>query len=189
MLRSSFLHIRGIGPRRQRYLHRTGLCDWRQAACADPLRLPESMRHVPEAARVSLERLAAGDALFFCARLEPRERWRVLGEFFEEAAFLDVETDWHGWLTVVGVYYRGEYRAFVRGRNMDAAAAFMRRLRLVVTYNGAGFDVPVLCRQLFGCRWRLRGEEDALFKRPRGVHLPATSRPRGREPARGEVAL
>src|SRR5262249_18112592 len=44
--------------------------------------------------------------------------------------------------------YDGEYlRVYVHGENLDAFVSDVRNYRLLVTYNGTGFDLPFLARQ------------------------------------------
>ena len=55
------------------------------------------------------------------ALIPPREHWRLYGEFAEDAAFFDIETDGreHQRPTVVSVFARGDLQVFIQGRNLD----------------------------------------------------------------------
>jgi hypothetical protein len=70
---------------------------------------------------------------------------------------------------------RGEgYRAFVRGYDLEEFRRYIEPVKVLVTYNGSGFDLPVILRTFY------RGERHPVFASgdyfnpPRGVHLPGT---------------
>ncbi len=74
-------------------------------------------------------------------------------DFLDHTAFLDIETTGlspdYSYTTMVGILDNSGFHAFVRGDNLDE---FMRRLgsyKLIVTFNGASFDLPFL-RSEFG---------------------------------------
>ena len=173
MLRRTFLHVLRVGPKRERALWGRGITCWEKAHVLAESGLGKWSHHIPEAAERSLLRLNARDALFFASRLPAYERWRIYREFDEDTAFLDIETTWHGDVTLIGVLFAGEYRAFTRGRDLDRAIPFLKRAGVVVTYFGAGFDLPVIARELLGgISLKPKREEDGIFKPPAGVHLP-----------------
>ncbi len=149
MLRNTFLHVRGVGERTERRLWEAGVWDWdeflrhpRKAPAGERLR-----RGLAEEIDLSGRRLKAGDAGFFSRKLPARHAWRLYREFEDECAFLDVETDPRA-LTAVGVWMRGEMRFFVRGVNLDELPGVLDEARVLVTYNGKCFDLPVLRREL-----------------------------------------
>jgi uncharacterized protein YprB with RNaseH-like and TPR domain len=75
-----------------------------------------------------------------------RERWRLLPAFEDDAAYLDIETDGGDAVTAVAVLDRAGPRVFLRGRDLDAFPEASAGWKLLVTYNGLSFDVPVLRR-------------------------------------------
>jgi uncharacterized protein YprB with RNaseH-like and TPR domain len=79
------------------------------------------------------------------------ERWRLHGAFAGETAFLDVETDGEA-LTAVGVLDARGPRLFLAGRDLEAFPEAARGWKVLATYNGLAFDLPVL-RRAFP-RWR-----------------------------------
>jgi uncharacterized protein YprB with RNaseH-like and TPR domain len=96
--------------------------------------------------------LARGDAEALAALLPGRERWRLFPAFQEDAAYLDIETDGGDLVTAVGVLDRGGPRVFLRDRDLDDFPAATAGWKLLVTFNGASFDVPILERAFPG--WR-----------------------------------
>lgn len=147
MIRSTFQLAPGIGPHRERELWRAGVRRWDDlppapAAVLSP-RLDGRLRAAVEAARAALQ---GGDAEALARMLPRRERWRLLPAFPEGTAWLDVETDARGELTVVGLLDAQGPRLLVRGRDLDAFPARAAGWKLLVTFNGLAFDAPLLAR-------------------------------------------
>jgi uncharacterized protein YprB with RNaseH-like and TPR domain len=150
MLRNTFLHIPGIGPRREHGLHSRGIRTW-DKFMADPDRsgLSKSLAHIAaEWLEESFYRLGAKDAAFFAGCLPPGERWRLWDDFQHEAVFLDIETTGLGppidYVTVVGLHDAAGTHSYVRGENLFMFPEAIGRYRLIVTFNGAQFDLPFL---------------------------------------------
>ncbi len=151
VIHSTFQLTPGIGPYRERQLWSAGVTRWdgfpgQQAAL--PPRLEGRLRAALEAARAAL---ADGDADRLAAMLPERERWRLYSAFAEDAAFLDIEADGAD-VTVIGVLDRDGPRVFLRGRDLDLFPGATAGWKVLVTFNGLAFDVPVLRRVFPG--WR-----------------------------------
>ncbi len=146
MLTRTFLHCPGIGERRERDLWERGYTDWRRFLDRHP---PGGWRDVI-ACRLDRE-TAARD-------LPRREAWRLLTSYMGRTAYLDIETEGMGpdanKVTCVGISDGCSVEAFVAGENLDQVPGALERFDLVVTYNGAGFDLPIL--QSVFPRWDLR---------------------------------
>jgi uncharacterized protein len=150
VLRSTFLHLPGIGWATEAQLWRTGIRDW-----ADLRRLAElpgvsaeQRGAVDRLLDESEEALREGDAHWFARRLPPAERWRMFPEFRATTAFLDIETTaltpQEGIVTVVGVHGGGATRAFIAYDDLEELPAYLQKFELIVTFNGALFDLPFL---------------------------------------------
>jgi uncharacterized protein len=144
--------VPGVGPYKERQLWAAGVRTWDELERGGGAVLSAAQRArllgAVAAARAALD---DGDAERLAAMLPQRERWRLYPEFEDEAAFLDVECDGDA-LTAVGVLDRAGPRVFLRGRDLDAFPEAARGWKLLVTYNGAAFDVPALERAFPG--WR-----------------------------------
>lgn len=168
MLENTFLHVPGIGPKRESGLHRRGYTTWKKfLARPHESGLPASL--VPTAVKrleESAFRLAAGDAAFFDQCLPSREKWRLWGDFAQEAVFLDIETTGLGppgdYVTVVGLHDAQGTHSFVRGENLRTLPDALSKYRLIVTFNGAQFDLPFL-RAHMGDIFRHHGHIDLRF--------------------------
>ena len=150
MLTRTFLHVPRIGPETERRLWQAGFADWQGClARVEEVPLGPVRRHLlAEFLRRSLAALAAEDAGFFARSLPRSEMWRLFAAFRHRAVFLDIETTGLGGpgdvVTLVGLYDGEHPRVFIRGINMAGLPEALRPFSLVVTYNGAQFDLPFL---------------------------------------------
>ena len=153
MLLSTFQLTPGLGPYRERLLWASGVRAWDDLppASEGPLsaRIDGRLREAMAEARLAL---ASGDAERLAALLPGRERWRLFRAFAEDAAYLDIETDGGDLVTAVGVLDRDGPRVFLRGRDLDEFPAASAGWKVLVTFNGSSFDVPILQRAFPG--WR-----------------------------------
>ncbi len=151
MLRQTFLHVPGVGYRTEDRLWHAGIGSWDDVGTDRFARLPRHLRaSLEEEIGRSEEALRRGRYRYFAVRLPPREHWRAWPEFREAVAYLDIETTGldmgRDAVTVVGVYDGRRKRSFVRGENLEDLPAALETTRLLVTFNGARFDVPFLRR-------------------------------------------
>jgi len=150
VLRSTFLHLPGIGPATEADLWNSGYRDWRdlrERTESLGLTSPTRTRLASELAR-SEQALVERDAGWFARRLPNREHWRLYPAFAPETAYLDIETTglspYGGIVTVVTVHGGGATRSFVAGDDLEELPAYLGRFGVLVTFNGSRFDVPFL---------------------------------------------
>jgi len=151
MLRSTFIHAPGVGETTERKLWDAGIRDW-DAFLTPGAKLPVGPGKRDIIAPIiaeSQERLAETDHRYFARVLPAGEHWRATGEFSERMAFLDIETTGmgtHSHPTVIGIYdfAEGEYRAFIYGEDIRDFVDVVDEYRVLVTFFGTGFDLPVL---------------------------------------------
>ncbi|MGB9886021.1 MAG: ribonuclease H-like domain-containing protein [Moorellales bacterium] len=153
MLRHSFVFIPGIGRKTELQLWQRGILTWDDLRSG--IHRAGSGRHLRDAAWVYLDRaqeaLASRQVGFFARHLPRQEHWRVYGEFRDRTVFLDIETTglspYYHRITVVGCYDHRTPRAFIRGRNLEELAGYLRGFDLLVTFNGILFDLAFLRRE------------------------------------------
>jgi hypothetical protein len=151
MLQNSFVILRGVGPATEKRIRSHGIRDW------DGFRAAPEVPGIGRARKSALDShlaalgkcLARGDAGVLSGALPPRERWRLYPDFRERAAFLDIETtglDIGSDVTVVGIFVLGVYTPLIRGVNLNqtAIARTLGPASILVTFNGASFDIPML---------------------------------------------
>lgn len=162
MLRTTFLHIRGIGPKTECQLWKRGIHTWDDFLGSAPrqptLPLPNSsdIWELPPSSRIansvlhSVEALNNGDIAFFGESLPDSDKWRVYEDFRSATGFLDIETTglsrkYHR-ITLVGLYSQGEYKVYFpwNDNDGDALAQDLRKCSVIATFNGTLFDIPFL---------------------------------------------
>ncbi len=136
LLTRSFIHVPGVGERREQSLWERGYTDWDAFLRGHPRNPWRDLI----ASRLDRER-AARDMPW-------REMWRLAGAFPRRTAFLDIETTGlapgRDGVTCVGLSDGEGVEALAAGRDLDRLPEALERFDLLVTYNGSCFDLPVL---------------------------------------------
>ncbi len=150
MIDECFLHIDGIGEKTSARLKELGFLNWQQ--CVDNAgSLPFSgskrekfMGNI----RDSQKALEESDIDYLVKSYPVREHWRILAEFYPEATWFDIETTGISWYdnhaTVISAYREGELLDFKFGENLDDFLELVDRSKLLVSFNGSGYDIPFL---------------------------------------------
>jgi len=152
LLTSTFVHIPGISYEEERLLWSQGACTW-EDFLATPSRWRLEKISLRTAERIlinSHRRLSMRDIHYFARKLPLREYWRFFPEFESDIAYLDIETDggFHAeCITMIGVYDGQEYRSFIEGINLRDFPEYIEPFKVVITFFGTGFDLPVVNRQ------------------------------------------
>lgn len=150
MLRESFVLLPRVGRQSEGLIRRQGIADWNgflERRTVRGLSAKTKAAH-DRLLAVARERLLQGDSRFFGRLLPSSEHWRLYDCFRDDACFLDIETGGRGEVTVVGMTVGDRCVTLLRGSSLDKET-FVRLLgkaKLLVTFNGRSFDVPVLER-------------------------------------------
>lgn len=149
MLERTFIHIPGIGPKTEQTLWGRGIHRWRDFLRHEtPVFSPARDRLIAQDLEVSLAH--RDDIGFFSDRLPSGEMWRLFDGFRRRAVYLDIETSgydqWTSDITVIGLYDGARVQTFVNGKNLDAFEMAVADYDLVITFNGACFDLPFIRR-------------------------------------------
>lgn len=154
MLRHTFCHLPGIAARTEQRLWCAGLTTWEDALAGAVSASSAARRLQADSLRESVRRHDLGDAAWFGSRLPAAQSWRLYSDFRGRCAFLDIETTGMSSsadVTTIALYDGQSLRTYIRGHNLQDFPLDIQVYQLLVTYNGKGFDVPVL-RQGLGCR-------------------------------------
>jgi hypothetical protein len=152
MLTGTFCHIPGIGGKTERNLWAAGVTSWDafldrvNSRSRSPSRLAW-VAHVQE----SLTHYSGRSLDYFAERLPSNQHWRLFHDLQDSCAFVDIETTGFGYpmeITTIALYDGRSIRYYVNGRNLRDFVQDVRDYRLLVTYNGKCFDVPILEGQL-----------------------------------------
>jgi uncharacterized protein YprB with RNaseH-like and TPR domain len=150
LLERTFIHIPGIGPKTEQHLWHQDILTWshyleNKKALLSPARDAFVRRNL----EASLEN--RDNIRFFNERLSPGELWRIFGAFKQGAVYLDIETSGlYGGvdeITVIGIYDGTQVKTFIQGINLDAFETEIASYDLMITFNGAQFDLPFIRRQ------------------------------------------
>jgi uncharacterized protein YprB with RNaseH-like and TPR domain len=147
MLTKTFMHAPGVGKALERRLWAEGVLSWDDfmARRHRETRKTEAIRKV---IGDSICALAKSDHRFFSEALPASEHWRLFKEFLGKTAYIDIETTGlsadYCQITTIALYDGRDIRHYVNGKNLDKFIGDVRKYDLIVTYNGKGFDVPVI---------------------------------------------
>lgn len=142
----------------ERSLWEQGCDDW-DALLADPARYtygaaPQDL--VVEQIADSRRKLEAREHQFFAQSLRMSESWRAYEEFKDSCVYLDIETDGRDGpdcVTTIGMWDGAEFTCLIKGKDLEAFRDKISHYAMVVTFFGAGFDVPVLEKRFPGFRF------------------------------------
>jgi uncharacterized protein YprB with RNaseH-like and TPR domain len=165
LLEHTFVHIPGIGAKTERHLWQHGMLTWRQFLSKKETPLaPARDALVRQNLKASLKN--KDNIHFFTDRLSRADLWRVFDRFKDRAVYLDIETSGlHRGvdeITVIGLYDGKRVKTFVNGINLQQFELEIADYELVVTFNGAQFDLPFIRRQ-FPNVWLPPGHIDLRF--------------------------
>jgi uncharacterized protein YprB with RNaseH-like and TPR domain len=153
VIRSTFRLVPGVGPWAEGQIWKGGVRTWEDVP-PEPGRIVSQRidPHLRAAVGRGASLLAARDADALAELIPKSERWRLFGTFAADAAYLDIETDGTDAITVIGLLDARGPRVLLAGRDLDDFPAVAEGWKLLVTYNGLSFDVPLLRRRF--PRWR-----------------------------------
>ena len=150
MLQNTFLHIPGIGPKTERGFWAAGVDNWNAFFDDALLKLSASKRAtIADVLTESRRQLERRNPDFFARRIPASQQWRLFSEFRDQTAYLDIETtglEADCTISTIAVYDGSTMATYVSGKNLDDFINDIRRYKLLVTYNGKCFDVPVIER-------------------------------------------
>ena len=142
----------GVGPVTEREIISSGGTTWEKVLrypSLIPQRLSRNSTRLLAELKRCQEALKEKDLATLVGSLVIRDHWRILAEYYRDISYFDLETDGlgHGASVVVAViYHRGELLYFVRGENLDDFLDLLEEVKLLVSFNGASFDIPMLCK-------------------------------------------
>ncbi len=156
MLRESFVLLPNIRHRTERKFWKQGITSWDDFIGAGKIRGLSSSRKERFDRKLADAKvhLRENNSSFFANSIPFSDQWRLYDEFKDEAVYLDIETNgYYSGITVIGLSDGVDAKSFVKGFNLDRSLIIkeLEKYKLIVTFNGASFDLPVIERY-FGFR-------------------------------------
>ncbi len=149
MIRQALRHLPGIGPGRLNDLLQAGIRSWSDILdqpLPDTVRLsPRSWETIQSHVRACEQALQADDLTSLVQTLAKPDHWRILAHGFERASYFDIETtglECDSQITLIVCHHRGRLHTFVKDENLDDFLELLEDVELLVSFNGASFDVP-----------------------------------------------
>lgn len=156
MLKHTFQHIHGIGPKSEFDLWRRGILDWNDLDRINPESvLSGKFYYIKEQIIESKEAINQRDYGYFAKRLPSREHWRIYidsisspGSHEHTCAFLDIETAFstsgEQYISTISLYDGHCIHCFIRGANLWCFPEEIKKYEIIVTYSGKTFDIPFI---------------------------------------------
>jgi uncharacterized protein len=149
MIQNSFCFLEGIGHKTEQKLWCDGVKCWHDFInSGDIPRVSKAAKSRYDLMLSEAQHaLYSFDSSFFHGKLA--ETWRLYDFFKDDCVYLDIETNGLGgwaYVTVVGLYDGVNTKSMIRGINLDPVALKqeLAKYKLIVTFNGASFDLPFL---------------------------------------------
>lgn len=151
MITHTFQILPSVGAKKEKAIWEDGVRSWDDFLSADAVKTmrPEAKERGDAVLAQASELLDDGDAWTLADMLPRGEVWRLYRRFRDDAAYLDIETDGlsrDALVTVVTVHRPGDTVTLTEGIDLspDALAQALDGAKILVTFNGSCFDVPVL---------------------------------------------
>lgn len=146
MLQNSFLHISGIGKKTEQKIWQAGVRTWSDFKPPHPQLSTTISRRIAHGLQKHPSTiLATPDYLY--KTLPSNQHWRLFKRFQGSTAYIDIETTGTHQdctITTIALYDGTQILTFVNGDNLHTFPEVLKRYKLIVTYNGKSFDVPII---------------------------------------------
>ena len=149
MLKNSFIQIRGIGKKKEKYLWKAGILDWdyyiiySKNFCNN---YNKNRQYLD--IENCIDNLNKRNAKYFYNILPSSESWRLYKEFQNNSLYVDIETNggdfYSGYITTIATYDGKDIRYYINGRNLDDFIDDISDYKILITYNGKLFDIPYI---------------------------------------------
>ncbi len=151
MIRQSYIFLEKVGKDIEKNIWKQGIDKW------DLFLKTNKIKGLSKPRKLYYDRqlIKARNALYsfnssyFIGKLPQAEMWRLYEFFKDEAIFLDIETSgvsMFDTITVIGLFDGIDTKTMIKGINLDYnyLRRELRKYKIIVTYNGAAFDLPFI---------------------------------------------
>ena len=151
MIEHTFQMLPSVGAKKEKALWESDILSWDDFLSADSIGcVKPALKERSDPIVMQAAELLKDDDSFALADLIPKsEHWRMFDHFKDDAAYLDIETDGlsrDALVTVVTVHRKDRTYTLTEGFDLDpeSLSKALEGSKILVTYNGSCFDVPVL---------------------------------------------
>ena len=151
MIDHTFQMLPSVGKKKERSIWESGVRTWDEFLSSPDVPGIKSGSKEKDDIIVmqALDLLDAGDSALLGDLIPKAEHWRMYDRFRDGAAYLDIETDGlsrDSLVTVVTVHRKSGTTTLTEGIDLDAESLSdaLDGAKMLVTFNGSCFDVPVL---------------------------------------------
>ncbi|MBI2655133.1 ribonuclease H-like domain-containing protein [Candidatus Woesearchaeota archaeon] len=152
MITQSFIFLERVGHKLEQAIWNNGIYDWDSFLKNNRIKGMSRYRKLYYNRKIlnAKKALYSFDSNYFIKLLPQPEMWRLYDFFREDAVFLDIETTGlsklHDDITVFGLYDGLNTKTMIKGINMNypALKEELQKYKLIVTFNGASFDIPFI---------------------------------------------
>ena len=149
MIQNSFIHLPGIGVKRERLLWKEGILSWGDFINkTTQLQSRLDKNKILYCIKTSLNKLNKNEVSYFYNNLPSSEEWRLFKEFKNHCLYLDIETNggdsFSGFITTIATFDGDDIKYYVNGENLDDFVTDVLDYKILITYNGKTFDIPFI---------------------------------------------
>jgi len=151
MIEHTFQMLPSVGAKKEKALWESDILSWDDFLSVDSIDcVKPALKERSDPIVMQAAELLKDDDSFALADLTPKsEHWRMFDHFKDDAAYLDIETDGlsrDALVTVVTVHRKDRTYTLTEGFDLDpeSLSKALEGSKILVTYNGSCFDVPVL---------------------------------------------
>lgn len=149
-IESCFSFIKGIGTKALEKLDQHGFKTW-EDALQNEEHLPFSVNQneiIIDSIQSAKTLLEENKIATLISQFPNKEHWRFLKDFENDLSYFDIETTglsiYEDEPTVVVCHHKGKLLTFINGDNLNDFIDILCEIKLLVSFNGASFDVPFI---------------------------------------------
>ena len=151
MIEHTFQMLPSVGAKKERALWESDILTWDDFLSAESIGcVKPTLKERSDPIIMQASELLKEEDAFSLADIFPKsEHWRLFNHFRDDAAYLDIETDGlsrDALVTVVTVHRKDGTYTLTEGFDLesDSLSKALEGCKMLVTFNGSCFDVPVL---------------------------------------------